>query len=180
MSKKQKEHYIDNKLFFQEMKIWKDGVNAANAAGTKHPPVTEYIGTCFMSIAEGLSRKPNFMNYHYRDEMISDGIENCVLYAYNFNPDKSSNPFSYFTQIIYYAFLRRISKEKKQVFIKLKLIENSDEDSHTKRWYRQNYLGDGMTKPAIISETDIKNFENSKTGDKETPKKKIKISKKKK
>ena len=111
MAKKKRDHYIDNAQFFMEMSAWRKQVDAADAAGTQHPPVTHYIGECFMKIAEHLSRKPNFINYPYRDEMISDGIENCLLYAYNFDPKKSTNPFSYFTQIIYYAFLRRIQKE---------------------------------------------------------------------
>jgi hypothetical protein len=76
-----------------------------------------------MKIAEGLSHKPNFINYTYRDEMICDGIENCLMYFNNFNPEKSKNPFAYFTQIIYYAFLRRIQKEKKQTYIKYKATE---------------------------------------------------------
>ena len=82
------------------------------------PPVTNYIGECFLKIATHLSYRPNFINYTYRDEMISDGIENCLQYVKNFNPEKSSNPFAYFTQIIYYAFLRRIQKEKKQTHVK--------------------------------------------------------------
>ena len=76
------------------------------------PPVTNYIGECFLKIANGLSYRPNFINYTYRSEMVSDGIENCLQYIHNFDPEKSKNPFAYFTQIIYYAFLRRIQKEK--------------------------------------------------------------------
>ena len=162
MAKKKSDHYIDNQKFFQEMQMWKALVTAANKAGERHPPVTSYIGECFMKIAENLSRKPNFINYPYRDEMISDGIENCLLYAYNFDPSKSSNPFSYFTQIIYYAFLRRIQKEKKQAYIKLKKIEMSDVDSGMKKWFRENYLkvGDNFeTLPTFLTETDIQNFE---------------------
>jgi hypothetical protein len=162
MAKKKSDHYIDNQKFFEEMKMWKALVTAANKAGEKHPPVTSYIGECFMKIAENLSRKPNFINYPYRDEMISDGIENCLLYAYNFDPSKSSNPFSYFTQIIYYAFLRRIQKEKKQAYIKLKKIEMSDVDSAMKKWFRENYLkvGDNFeTLPTFLTENDIQNFE---------------------
>ena len=82
----------------------------------------------FLKIANHLSYRPNFINYTYRDEMISDGIENCLQYVHNFNPDKSNNPFAYFTQIIYYAFLRRIQKEKKQSHVKNKLIENMTVD----------------------------------------------------
>lgn len=174
---KKTDHYIDNKRFFEEMKAWKTLVKAAEKEGKPHPPVTSYIGECFMAIADRLSRKPNFINYPYRDEMISDGVENCLLYAYNFNPRKSKNPFSYFTQIIYYAFLRRISKEKKQAYIKLKKIENSDIDSTLKKWFRENYLG-GENKPTVLTETDIQNFEK-KTVPEEGGESKKKTKKKK-
>ena len=167
MAKKKSEHYIDNQQFFEEMRAWKILVDDADKSGANHPPVTHYIGECFMKIAENLSRKPNFINYPYRDEMISDGIENCLLYAYNFDPSKSKNPFSYFTQIIYYAFLRRIQKEKKQAYIKLKKIEMSDVDSQMKKWFRENYLkvGDNFeTLPTFLTENDINSFEK-KTGE---------------
>ena len=90
--------------------------------------MTDYIGKCFLKIANHLSYRPNFINYTFRDDMISDGIENCLQYLDNFNPAKSNNPFAYFTQIIYYAFVRRIQKEKKQVTIKHKLIMDSNYD----------------------------------------------------
>ena len=169
MAKKKSDHYIDNSQFFEEMRAWKILVDDADKSGVNHPPVTHYIGECFMKIAENLSRKPNFINYPYRDEMISDGIENCLLYAYNFDPSKSKNPFSYFTQIIYYAFLRRIQKEKKQAYIKLKKIEMSDVDSQMKKWFRENYLkvGDNFeTLPTFLTENDINSFEK-KTGEAE-------------
>ena len=169
MAKKKSDHYIDNQQFFEEMRAWKTLVKAADKAGERHPPVTHYIGECFMKIAENLSRKPNFINYPYRDEMISDGIENCLLYAYNFDPSKSKNPFSYFTQIIYYAFLRRIQKEKKQAYIKLKKIEMSDVDSQMKKWFRENFLKVGEnfdTLPTFLTENDIESFEK-KTGESE-------------
>ena len=102
----------------------------AEEQGKPQPPVTNYIGECFLKIANHLSYRPNFINYTYRDEMISDGIENCLQYVHNFNPDKSNNPFAYFTQIIYYAFLRRIQKEKKQSHVKNKLIENMTVDEN--------------------------------------------------
>ena len=171
MAKKKRDHYIDNAQFFMEMSAWRKQVDAADAAGTQHPPVTHYIGECFMKIAEHLSRKPNFINYPYRDEMISDGIENCLLYAYNFDPQKSTNPFSYFTQIIYYAFLRRIQKEKKQAYIKLKKIEMSDVDSQMRNWIRDNYLKVGEnfdTNATFLTETDINNFDK-KDKEKQAP-----------
>lgn len=123
-----KTHYIDNKKFYQEMLDWKKQVKEARETGDPLPPVTEYIGHCFLEIAENLSKKPNFMNYAFKDEMIGDGIENCLMYCENFDPDKSNNPFSYFTQIIYFAFIRRIQKEKKQNYIKYKFLESQDHD----------------------------------------------------
>ena len=119
-------HYIDNKEFFSEMVKWKTLVVEAEESGDPKPPVTEYIGQCFLLIAERLSTRPNFVNYPFRDEMVGDAIENCLMYAANFDPEKSKNPFAYFTQITYYAFLRRIQREKKQDTIKYKLMEAAD------------------------------------------------------
>tara|TARA_B100000287_G_C20525892_1_gene738834 strand:- start:598 stop:1083 length:486 start_codon:yes stop_codon:yes gene_type:complete len=110
------------------MKAYKKAVNKAKREKKEKPPVTDYIGSCFLKIANHLSYRPNFINYTFRDDMVSDGIENCLQYLDNFNPQKSSNPFAYFTQIIYYAFVRRIQKEKKQTTIKHKLIMDSNYD----------------------------------------------------
>ena len=128
MAKKKTAHYVDNKKFLEELKKWKDSCKDAEEAGDEKPQITNYIGECFLKIANGLSYRPNFINYTYRQEMISDGIENCLQYIHNFNPEKSKNPFAYFTQIIYYAFIRRIQKEKKQQHIRHKVIENMNVD----------------------------------------------------
>ena len=125
MKKKVTQHYVDNKKFLEAMVAYKDKVNNAEKNNIKKPDVTNYIGECFLKIANHLSYRPNFINYTYRDDMISDGIENCLQYMRNFNPEKSNNPFAYFTQIIYYAFIRRIQKEKKQSLVKQKLIQNA-------------------------------------------------------
>jgi hypothetical protein len=122
---KAKEHYVNNKDFLHAIIQYKKKVELAQKNGDPKPPVGEYIGECFLKIAQHLSYKPNFVNYMFKDDMIGDGIENCITYINNFNPEKSTNPFAYFTQIIYYAFLRRIQKEKKQVEIKNKMIERS-------------------------------------------------------
>ena len=127
-TKKKSVHYIDNKEFHQAMIEWKELCKEAEEAGEEKPPVTNYIGECFLKIANGLSYRPNFINYTYRQEMISDGIENCLQYLDNFNPKTSNNPFAYFTQIIYYAFIRRIQKEKKQITIKQRMIQESNYD----------------------------------------------------
>ena len=119
-------HYVDNKKFLQELIEFKKEVDHAKANGLELPPVTNYIGECFLKIATHLSYKANFINYTYRDDMISDGIENCLVAATKFDPEKSSNPFAYYTQIIYYAYVRRIQKEKKQQATKYKIMENID------------------------------------------------------
>src|SRR6056300_988739 len=116
-------HYVNNKEFLAAMIERRGQIKEAEERGEEKPRVSNYIGECIYKIATHLSYKPNFINYSYREEMISDGIENCLQYLDNFNPDKSSNPFAYFTQIIYYAFLRRITKEKKQTYIKGKMIQ---------------------------------------------------------
>ena len=120
------DHYVDNKKFFAEIVAWKELVKEAEDLDDPKPQVTEYIGECFLLIAERLSTRPNFINYPFRDDMVGDAIENCLMYASNFDPDKSSNPFAYFTQITYFAFLRRIKKEKDQDKIKYKLMEAAD------------------------------------------------------
>jgi DNA-directed RNA polymerase specialized sigma subunit len=126
-----KEHYVNNKEFLAAMVEYTKNVNKAKRKKEPKPPVTDYIGSCFLKIANHLSYRPNFINYTFRDDMISDGIENCLQYLDNFNPKKSNNPFAYFTQIIYYAFIRRIQKEKKQVTIKNRLITESNYDDMT-------------------------------------------------
>jgi hypothetical protein len=130
-TKKKSEHYVNNKEFLAAMVEYKKIVNKAKRNKLKNPPVPDYIGECFLKIANHLSYRPNFINYTYRDDMISDGIENCLTYLNNFNPEKSNNPFAYFTQIIYYAFVRRIQKEKKQVIIKQRMIQESNYDDLT-------------------------------------------------
>src|SRR6056300_1264153 len=121
-----KEHYVNNKDFLAAMTEYRKLVQEAKKKGVQKPPVTDYIGECFLKIANHLSYRPNFIDYTLKDDMISDGIENCLQYVSNFNPEKSNNPFAYFTQIIYYAFIRRIQKEKKQAEIKQKLLNRTD------------------------------------------------------
>tara|TARA_B100000575_G_scaffold163499_1_gene130645 strand:+ start:250 stop:720 length:471 start_codon:yes stop_codon:yes gene_type:complete len=119
------EHYVNNKEFLEALIVFKAKCAAAKEAGEPRPQISNYIGECFLKIATHLSYKPNFVNYMFREDMICDGIENCVQYIENFNPEKSKNPFAYFTQIIYYAFLRRIQKEKRQLEIKNKILDKS-------------------------------------------------------
>ena len=167
-------NYINNKDFLQALKDYRSDV--AKFPGGKRPKIPDYIGQCFMQIADRLSRKPNFASYSFRDEMVGDGIENCVLYIMNFDPDKSSNPFAYFTQIINNTFLRKIKYEKNQLYMKYKTTEQvgildelcqlQDEDGHTKQFEIYNNITEF-----------INNFEESRNKKKEEKKKKIGIEK---
>lgn len=116
-------HYVNNAELLDALIEYRKKIAEAAEAGEPMPRVPEYVGKCILQIATHLSYKPNFLNYTYREEMISDGIENCIQYVRNFDPEKSRNPFAYFTQIVWYAFLRRIQKEKKQNYVKQKLIQ---------------------------------------------------------
>jgi len=142
MTKKKSEHYVNNKELLESLIVYRDKVEKSfykrngrsptredrSKSWEGKPPISDYLGECFLKIATHLSYKPNFVNYMFREDMISDGVENCVQYIHNFDPEKSKNPFAYFTQIIHYAFLRRIQKEKKQLDIKTKIIERSGYD----------------------------------------------------
>jgi len=168
-------HYVDNKEFLAEMIKWKKKYNAAEDSGRKKPPISNYIAESFLKIAEHLSYRPNFMNYPYREEMVGDGIENCLMYAHNFDPEKSKNPFSYFTQIIYFAFLRRIEKEKKQSYIKYKIMEDyADEKFH--RLFKENYFAKDSSASFreifSLSENDVTKFEDVKIKKKKKKKRK--------
>ena len=167
-------HYVDNKKFLVAMVEFKEKCQVAKESEKDQPSVSNYIGECFLKIATHLSYRPNFINYTYRDDMISDGIENCLQYVKNFNPEKSKNPFAYFTQIIYYAFLRRIAKEKKQSHVKNKMIEKNEVISYSTmvgddRVYDVGHLDlrailpeDDVYKPkkkrATIKTTNLENF----------------------
>jgi len=123
--RKRSEHYVNNKEFLAALIRYQEDIEIARLQDKTKPVIPRYIGECFLKIANHLSFKPNFVNYMFKEDMISDGIENCVQYIHNFNPEKSQNPFAYFTQIIHYAFLRRIQREKRQLEIKNKIIEKS-------------------------------------------------------
>lgn len=140
--KKLTTHYINNEKFFKEITDWKKTVKEAKESGDPKPPITSYIGECFLEIATNLAKKPNFVNYPFKDEMIGDAIENCLLYCENFDGAKSQNPFSYFTQITYFAFLRRIQKEKKQNYVKYKYLQTMDVDGNLSDYLKQMGITD--------------------------------------
>jgi hypothetical protein len=122
---KKKTHYVDNEKFYNEIVEYKKNCKIAEKEGREKPMLSEYIGKCIFLIAENLAHKPRFMNYSYVDEMKSDAIENCFMYFDNFDSDKYKNPFAYFTQIIYYAFHRRINKEERNRYIMYKKFQEN-------------------------------------------------------
>lgn len=153
MPAKKKEHYLNNKEFLAALIDYKTKVNRAKEKGMPKPRVSNYIGECFLKIATHLSYRPNFINYMYKEDMIGDGIENCIQYIDRFDHNKSSNPFAYFTQIVYFAYLRRIAKEKRQLDIRQKIVDRLD--------YSQLFYGDADDVAAMADMNSIKEQINS-------------------
>ena len=154
-------HYIDNKKFLEEIIKYKKEVKKAKRENLPKPGVNNYIGQCFMDIAENLAKKPNFANYPFKEEMIGDAVENCMMYTTNFDPAKSKNPFAFFTQIIFYAFLRRIQKEKKQLYIKMKQFEEHDPTGKFRNWLKEKFEPEQNPFSDILqlSQEDVEVFE---------------------
>ena len=165
-----KPHYVNNREFSYAVVDYVTASNEAKAKGEKNPVVPDYIAICFMKICEGLSHKPNFVRYTYRDEMVMDGVENCLKAIYNYNINTATrtgkpNAFSYFTQIAYFAFIRRIVKEKKQTDIKFKFMEQANIEDFVSSIDKnspidQSFLDTLREKISRIKETDtaIKDF----------------------
>ena len=161
-----KEHYVNNKEFSQAVVDYVNNVNESRSAGKEEPVITDYIGRCFLKISDGLSHKPNFIGYTYREEMVMDAVENCIKAIMNYNVEKATrtglpNAFAYFTQISYYAFLRRIAKEKKQQDIKERYIAYAgadafaDFDSEMPTAKSDNIIGTIRAKNQSIKDKDL-------------------------
>lgn len=168
-------HYVDNAKLYEAFVKHKENVTKARKLGKPDPPLPDYIGMCFMLIAEKVGSKGSYSKYSYLDEMKDDAIENCIVAANNFDPEKGKNPFAYFTQVTMWAFHRRIDKEKKQTYIKYKYFRNlsvlgelysGDSDFVSSG----NELGD-------VADEIIANYENSKREKEEKAKKRAKKKK---
>jgi DNA-directed RNA polymerase specialized sigma24 family protein len=163
-------NYVNNKDLLDALVQYKKDCIEADDAGDERPRVPDYIGTCIFQIGTRLATKPNFSGYSYKEDMISDGIENCLLYIHNFNAEKSQNPFAYFTQIIWYAFLRRIAKEKKQMYIRFKSSQHLLATGGT---YTGEDLTVHLTTSAEYMNDFIKDFEEKIEKDKAKKKESI-------
>lgn len=115
-----KKHYVNNKDFLESIVEYKNACDVARDRGKQIPVIPDYIGECIFHMSTRIARRPNFSGYSFKEDMIMDGVENCLKYIEKFNPEKSSNPFAYFSQVIWFAFLQRIAKEKKFLYTKLK------------------------------------------------------------
>lgn len=159
-------NYINNKTLYASMIQHRNSLEESIKNNKPKPQLSNYIGQSILLICNNLAKKPNFSGYTYKQEMISDGIIDCIAAADNFNPEKTNNPFAYFTQIAWNAFIRRIHKEKKQTYIKHKNFENS---------FLMNELWSDSEnmhlKSNEFSEEVIKNYENKLT----KPKKQSKL-----
>lgn len=161
MTKKRRSaYYIDNKRFYEEMRKYIELCREAAETADEYPIIPNYLGECFFKISTRLATRPNFSNYSYREEMVGDAIENCIHYVRSFDPDKSSNPFAYFTQIAWNSFVSRINKEKKQQYVKYKSMENM-------LVHNTNFVHSGAGDQIITAEfhentqTFIKNYEET-------------------
>lgn len=161
---KAKRNYVNNRQLFEVMKIYVSQVNQAKEDNKPPPLVPNYVGECLLLISTRLASKPNFSGYSYREEMISDGIENSLMYIDNFDPNKSKNPFAYFTQIIKFSFIRRIEREKKQHYIKIKNLENFNITDELRG------IDNKKTEMNEITEEFVKNFEKNLTNKKKNNK----------
>jgi hypothetical protein len=167
MAKRIARNYVNNKDLLEALIEYRKQCKEAEESGDGLPRVPDYIGMCIFQIATRLATKPNFSGYSYKEDMISDGIENCLLYINNFNPEKSQNPFAYFTQIIWYAFLRRIQKEKKQMYIRFKSSQSMLASGDT---YSGNEIDLHLNTAADYMNTFIEDFEDKLVRDKEKKK----------
>jgi len=167
MAKPRKRNYVNNKDLLEALIQYQKDCREAEDQGEETPRVPDYIGKCIFQIATRLATKPNFSGYSYKEDMISDGIENCLKYIGNFNPEKSQNPFAYFTQIIWYAFLRRIQKEKKQMYIRFKSSQSMIATGDT---YSGDEIQLNLNTNADYMNSFIKDFEEKLTKDKEKKK----------
>jgi len=165
-------HYVNNKTLYEHMKVYHEKLMLSKENNQPKPPIPNYIGECVLLICTKLSYKPNFMNYSYRDDMIADGIENCIASVDNFNPAKSTNPFAYFTQIAWNAFLRRIAKEKKQTYIKHKNFENQFTNEEMDSIFHDRQVATGNHSNEYSSEI-IRSFEEKELLTKQKKKNKL-------
>ena len=162
--KTKKQHYVNNKDFLDAIIAYKKSCDLSREKGKQIPVIPNYIGECIFHMANRLARRPNFSGYSFKEDMIMDGVENCLKYIEKFDAEKSSNPFAYFTQVIWFAFLQRIAKEKKFLYTKFKSSQSMLALGNT-------HVGGGDVNMSIVVDADyidsfIQDFEDKLARDK--------------
>lgn len=153
MAKRTKINYIDPDAFLAAMVAHHEAVKSHRKQKLPPPPVSDFIGECLLKIAQRLSTRPNFASYSFREEMVSDAVENCLQYIHNWDPKKGTKPFAYFTQVSWYAFVRRIEREKKHMYTKLKYAVHQ---AHT---HQDHIMPEGAT-PGSVADPTWLSYEN--------------------
>ncbi len=152
--KKSDADYVDNQQLYDALVEYRSKCKDAENSGRKKPKISNFIGDCILKIATRLSYRPNFANYPYREEMVSDAVLNCITYIDNFDPKKSTSPFGYLTQICWFSFVRIINKEKKEKYIQYKFAEQqNDKDFHN--WFNETYAGIDIGRRDFFGLTDL-------------------------
>jgi DNA-directed RNA polymerase specialized sigma24 family protein len=171
-------HYVDNKALYEALVTWQKETRKAHRKKLPKPPLPDFVAECMMKMANRLSQKAGFVNYTYREDMVGDALESCLRYIHNFNPAKSTNAFAYITQIIHNAFIRRIQKEQKQLYVKMRIVDNADfTDSYERQSGDDNHYNNSYVTYLQENKGDvISKFENWK----ESKKTKANAKKKKK
>jgi len=166
--------YVDNTQLYDSLVEYRKKCKDADNSGRKKPKLPDYIGESILKIATRLSYRPNFANYHYREEMVSDAVLNCVTYIDNFDPKLSTSPFGYLTQICWFSFVRIINKEKKEKYVQYKFAELQN-NKDFQNWFNETYAGMDIGRRDFfgLTDSDMERF------DEMCKPKKIKRSKKK-
>lgn len=146
--------YVNNQELYDALVAYKKKRIESENAGKKKPKIPDYIGEAILKIASRLSYRPNFANYPYREEMVSDAVLNCITYIDNFDPQKSTSPFGYLTQICWFSFVRIINKEKREKYTQYKFAEQqNDKDFHN--WFNETYAGIDIGRRDFFGLTDL-------------------------
>jgi hypothetical protein len=160
---------------WESAQVYRVSENAVDISGKKKPKLPDFIGECILKIASRLSYRPNFANYPYREEMVSDAVLNCVTYIDNFDPSKSTSPFGYLTQICWFSFVRIINKEKREKYTQYKFAEQqNDKDFHN--WFNETYAGIDIGRRDFfgLTDLDMERFDEMLSPKKTKRKKKVK------
>ncbi|MGH7743869.1 MAG: hypothetical protein ACREQ5_03500, partial [Candidatus Dormibacteria bacterium] len=177
-------YYIDKPTFLAKIVEYKKVCREAKKAKKPKPPITTYLATCIMHIAENLSHSPKYVGWTFRDLMVADAVENCIRYFDNFDPNHvKKNPFGYFTQCCVYAFWRRCFIERREQYTKYKIAQQSgtlddmvsqENDDNGGDVIQQQLLYDNISEFIKRFEDDLKKArDKSKANTKERTKAKL-------